>query len=174
LELTVMTFRVLSFFAATLFVLSGCANSPAEVRQPAPAPSVSRPGPLVPVLKTGEQTAIDLFGDGQASVTLAATKLSTLPGGKDRLVATIDIVLTKAGQPVTGGPENFRFLDGKKALHDAQISESEFPPGLPSVTFATSGQKSHGRIYFDVPAGSVSGGYLQLMTGGLVHAVWGL
>ncbi|HEX6686191.1 MAG TPA: hypothetical protein VF062_25685 [Candidatus Limnocylindrales bacterium] len=167
-------------FAAALLlvVLGGCTAQEAPQGSPKPhdrsqeAPKPHDPeltAPPVPILKVGDPAALDLFGDGQATVTIAATERTTQP---DRLVVTIDLVLNKAGKPITGGPHNFVFRDAGSEMHKAQTSADAFPPELLPVAFTTAGQRSHGRLYFDVPAGSVAGGYIQLVTGALVHAVW--
>lgn len=128
--------------------------------------------PPVPVLRVGQAAAIDLFGNGQADVTVTEAKVSAPVDGRERLVVTIDIKLVRAGDPVTGGPENFRFRDNTKAIHEARTSEEKASPQLKSVNLAVTGQESHGRLFFDVPAGAAGGGYVQLMTGSLVHAIW--
>jgi hypothetical protein len=135
----------------------------------------------VPILHIGDSFAADLFGDGQATVTITATQLSneTVSGeptspGTVRLVATVDVVLNKAGKPITGGPENFVFLDASKALYPARTSQQAFPPALARADLTTTGQHASGKVFFDVPTGSVAGGRIQLVTGRLVHAVWQL
>ncbi|HZM76618.1 MAG TPA: hypothetical protein VFC19_12875 [Candidatus Limnocylindrales bacterium] len=161
--------KQLSLVIAAALVFSGCANqAPAT---PSARPDAGERRIPVPVLRIGQPAAIDLFGDGRATITVATTELSKLDNG-DRLVVTIDILLNKAGKPISGGPENFRFRDADSVLHNALTDERAFPPQLPSVTLTTAGQAVHGRLYFDVPAGSAAGGHIQLMTGALVHAVW--
>jgi len=158
--------KALSVVAAALLLLSGCAQeTPAR-------PTTEQTRIPVPVLKVGQPAAIDLFGDGQATITVAAIELSKLDDGNDRLVVTIDMLLNKAGKPITGGPENFRFRDKGSVMHKARTDEQTLPPGLPSLNFTTTGQAAHGRLFFDVPTGSAAGGHIQLMTGALVHAVW--
>lgn len=160
--------KALCVITAAVFLLSGCASETSTK----PASKGGENRIPVPVLNIGQPAAIDLFGDGQATVTVAATELSRLDNENERLVVTIDIQLIKAGKPITGGPENFRFRDKGSLLHQAQTDEQSFPPQLPSISFTTTGQSAHGRLYFDVPAGSAAGGHVQLMTGALVHAVW--
>jgi hypothetical protein len=157
-------------------LLAGCAANSA---QPAGRPSPPAPEIPVPILHVGESFAADLFGDGQATITIATTQLSerTVPGeatsaGNVRLVVTVDIVLNKAGNPITGGPENFVFLDSSNVLHPSRVSQQVFPPALARVNLSTTGQHAGGKLFFDVPAGSVAGGHVQLVTGRLVHAVW--
>ena len=159
--------RTLSVVTAVLLLLSGCAQ-----QAPAPPSKNEETRIPVPVLKVGQPAAIDLFGDGQATITVAAIELSKLDDGNDRLVVTIDMLLNKAGKPITGGPENFRFRDKGSVMHKARTDEQTLPPGLPSLNFTTTGQAAHGRLFFDVPTGSAAGGHIQLMTGALVHAVW--
>jgi hypothetical protein len=159
--------KLLSVIALTAFALSACTSTPPAAK-PAP-PDVAQTRLPVPVLKVGQPASIDLIGNGQATVTIATTELSKLDDGSDRLVVTVEILLNKAGKPITGGPENFRFRDKDAVLHKAQVDGAQ---PLASVSFTTSGQTTQGRLYFDVPAGSAAGGHIQLMTGALVHAVW--
>lgn len=160
--------KALPVIALVLLALAGCT---AETKK---APEAKPERPPLPVLKVGEPAAIDLLGDGRATVTVAAAELSKLDGTSDRLVVTIDILLNKAGKPITGGPENFRFRDKDSGMYQAQIDDKSFPPQLASISLTTTGQSAHGRLYFDVPAGNAEGGHIQLMTGALVHAVWTL
>ncbi|MFG2011599.1 hypothetical protein ACGFNF_21290 [Micromonospora sp. NPDC048868] len=159
--------------AVALIPLGGCAD-PATL-QGAPEATVlakETATPPVPVLRLGQDAAIDLFGNGLAGVTVTGAELSPQAAGREHLVVTVDIKLLKAGKPVTGGPENFVFRDNAQATHPAQVSDQAASPRLRAVNFTTVGQASHGRFFFDVPKGTASGGYVQLVTGKLVHAVW--
>ncbi|MGC5330414.1 hypothetical protein [Micromonospora sp. DT62] len=159
--------------AVALIPLGGCVD-PATPQGAPEATAVPKEtaAPPVPVLRLGQEAAIDLFGNGLASVTVTGADLSPRAAGREYLVVTVDIKLLKAGKPVTGGPENFIFRDNAKATHPAQVSDQAASPQLRSVNFTTVGQASHGRLFFDVPTGTASGGYVQLVTGNLVHAVW--
>ncbi|MEV0458983.1 hypothetical protein [Catellatospora methionotrophica] len=126
----------------------------------------------VPMLGVGESFGADLRGDGHATITVTAAEVSTLSPDRVRLVVTVAILLDKAGDPITGGPENFRFLDTARAFYKAKTNTDMSGPALPSVPLTTTGQRSGGRFFFDLPATSARGGYLQLMTGNLVHAIW--
>lgn len=164
---------------ALAVVLTGCAGTGGQPgSRPSPQASPEIP---VPILHIGDAFAADLFGDGQATITITATELSnqTASGepsspGNVHLVVTVDVVLDKAGKPITGGPENFVFLDASKALHSARTSQQAFPPALARADLTTTGQHASGKVFFDVPAGSVAGGRIQLVTGRLIHAVWQL
>ena len=166
--MTKMCLRLL-LAAAALIPLGGCAG---PATPPASTVSSVTATPPVPVLRPGQEAAIDLFGNGRATVTVTRADLSPSAGGRERLVVTVDIALLKAGKPVTGGPENFGFRDNAQVTHPAQVSDEVAAPRLTTTTFTTAGQTSHGRVFFDVPAGSASAGHVQLMTGNLVHAVW--
>jgi len=176
--------NVFPVVAVVLLALTGCTaapppgaseNKPSSNKPSSNKPSSARPElPPLPVLKVGEPAAIDLRGDGQATITITAAQLSKLDATSDRLVLTVDILLNKAGAPVKGGPDNFRFRDKSASMYRPQTSEQVFPPQLPSLDLTTTGQSAHGRLFFDVPAGSATGGHVQLMTGALVLAVWGV
>lgn len=147
---------------ALLLVLSGCS---ATVPSPAPAASDAAAKLPVPMLKVGEPFAADLLGDGQATITVLATEVSAA-----QLIVKVKVLLNKAGKPVTGGPENFEFLDSGKLLYRPTTNGS--PDELASVSLATTGQQIEGKIVFGVPPAQVAGGYLHLVTGQLVHAIW--
>jgi hypothetical protein len=158
--------KALLLIPVALLALSACKSDP-------PASPVAEESRIpIPVLKVGQPAAIDLLDDGQATITIAAADVSRLDDTSDRVVVTVDILLNKAGRPVTGGPENFRFRDKGSGMHQARTDEQALAPTLPSTSFTASGQAAHGRLFFDVPSGSASGGHIQLMTGALVHAVW--
>ncbi|MBB5868752.1 hypothetical protein F4553_002131 [Allocatelliglobosispora scoriae] len=163
-------------FAAVLIalVLGGC-TSTVQPDAPVALSPVTRQSadPEIPVsvLGVGDSFGADLRGDGHATITV--TEVSAVPAaapGRVRLVVTVAILLDKAGDPITGGPENFRFRDAPGTVHKAQTGALR--PALPSVSLTTTGQRSGGKLFFDIPAGSAKGGYLQLMTGNLVHALW--
>jgi hypothetical protein len=181
-----MTAKVFHVVAGAVLavLLTGCGTGPAER---SPQPPESAPGPPVPVLDIGDPFVVDLFGNGQATVTLVATEISTAssgtatasPGtsgapdaGSAKLVATIEMVLDRAGDPVTAGPNNFLFRDSDAKFHRARTDAASHPPGLPTVEMATSGQRSFGKVVFDVDAGWIDGGQIQLMAGRLVLAIW--
>jgi hypothetical protein len=161
---------------ALLVILGGCA-SPATVAPTAPATPTAPP---VPVLRVGEAFTADLFGNGKATITVADMEISgrSIPddppvaGDTVHLVVTIKILLDRAGDPLAGGPGNFRFRDSAATVHTARTSNAAFPPELAQVNLVTAGQQAQGRVFFDVPRESVGGGHIQLMTGRLVHAVW--
>jgi hypothetical protein len=163
--------------------LGGCTATVQADTPAVPAPAAVRsadPELPVSVLGVGESFGADLKGDGHATITVTAAEVSTLSttalsapaAGRVRLVVTVAILLDKAGDPITGGPENFRFRDAPGTIHKAQTGA--FRPALPSVSLTTTGQRTSGKFFFDIPAGSAKGGYLQLMTGNLVHALWRL
>ena len=121
----------------------------------------------MPVMAVGEPTGSTCsatarhdHGGGRAS------------GGGQPLVVTIKIKLDKAGKPIAGGPENFRFRDAKQAMHEARTDAAAFAPALAPVNLTTDGQEAFGKLLFDVAPELAKGGHLQLMTGRLVHAVW--
>ncbi|MEH1098375.1 hypothetical protein [Micromonospora sp. CPCC 205561] len=158
--------------AGALIPLGGCADPATPQAAPEVTAVPEETATPVPVLRLGQEAAIDLFGDGLASVTVTGADLSPQAAGREHLVVSVDITLVKAGKPVTGGPENFIFRDNAQATHPAQVSDQAASPRLKSVNFTAVGQASHGRFFFDVPTGAASGGYVQLVTGRLVHAVW--
>ncbi|MEV4847897.1 hypothetical protein AB0K20_32435 [Micromonospora matsumotoense] len=157
--------------AVALTPLGGCTDPATPQTAPEAAPTETAAPPIA-VLRLGQQAAIDLWGNGQASVTVTAADLSPPAAGRENLVVTVDIRLLKAGKPVTAGPENFIFRDTAQATHPAQVSAQVAAPQLTSTAFTTAGQASHGRVYFDVPTGTANGGHVQLVTGKLVHAMW--
>src|SRR5688572_29731055 len=144
-------------------ILVGCGTAHATSQ---PEQSATQAGPAIPSLAVGAPTGIDLLGDGKATVTVMAAEMGS------PLVVTIKIRLDKAGKPVTGGPENFRFRDVKDAMHTARTDAAAFAPALPPVNLTTDGQEAFGKVVFDVAPEVAKGGHLQLMTGRLVHAVW--
>ncbi|HET8657510.1 MAG TPA: hypothetical protein VFM55_00750 [Micromonosporaceae bacterium] len=162
-------------------VLAGCGGTTPPEQTARPASSASKqPVIPVPVLKIGEPFAADLLGDGRATVAVVTTEISTVrraddpsaPEGRVQLVATVKIMLDKAGKPIMGGPRNFIFRDAKSTLHPARTNRAAFPPELVAVNFTAAGQHAGGKIVFDVPPDLVAGGQIQLVTGQLVHAVW--
>jgi len=157
-----MNFSRLVIVAA--LVLGGCAaNTPQTVE-----PAASQAGPPIPILAVGAPMGLDLLGDGKATITLLAADMAA----GSPLVVTIKIRLDKAGKPITGGPENFRFRDAKDAMYTARTDAAAFAPALPPVNLTTQGQEAFGKVVFDVTPELAKGGHLQLMTGRLVHAVW--
>jgi hypothetical protein len=162
-----MTAKVFRLLAGTVLavLLTGCGAGPAET---SPQPTESPPGPPVPVLDIGDAFVVDLFGNGQATVTLVATELPT----ESELIATIEMVLDRAGDPVTAGPNNFLFRDGDAKFHRARTDARSHPPELPTMVMTTTGQRSFGKVVFDVDASWIAGGQIQLMAGRLVLAIW--
>lgn len=157
-----------AFALIALLALAGCASTAAAGQR-----DTQPTAPPIPVLKVGEPAAIDLFGDGQVTVTVASAEaIEDEDTGRVRLVAAITITLDKAGDAVSGGPENFGFLDANQEMHPARTSRDAFPPELTTASFTTDGQQEQGKVFFEVPAEAVAGGHIQLMTGALVHAVW--
>ncbi|GIH05772.1 hypothetical protein Rhe02_38390 [Rhizocola hellebori] len=153
---------------AGALILGGCtANpSPHAVTEPSAAPA----GPPIPVLAVGEAAPIDLLGDGHATITV----LDAAIAAGQPLVVSVRITLDKAGKPIAGGPENFRFRDANQAMYEARTDAATFAPAFAQVNLTTAGQEAYGKMVFDVTPELARGGHVQLMTGRLVHAVWRL
>jgi hypothetical protein len=182
-----MTANVFRLVASTVLavLLTGCGAGPVET---SPRPPDSPPGPPVPVLDIGDPFVVDLFGNGQATVTLVAAEVSTassdptgtppkeaaaLPAEDSaRLVATIEMVLDRAGDPVVAGPNNFLFRDTDANFHRARTDAVSHPPELRTAVLATTGQRGSGKVVFDVDPRTIDGGQIQLMAGRLVLAIW--
>ncbi|WP_162908280.1 hypothetical protein [Allorhizocola rhizosphaerae] len=162
------TFRTL----VVVGLLSAC-GTPA-------APAAPQSAPPVPVLKVGEAFTADLLGNGQATIAVSNVELSgrSIPGDAPvtgelvHLVVTVKILLDRAGRPIAGGPDNFRFRDAAATVHTARTNNAVFPPELGRVDLVAPGQQSEGRVYFAVPRDAVGGGHIQLTTGRIVHALW--
>jgi hypothetical protein len=116
----------------------------------------------------GQPAPIDLLGDGHATITI----VDAVAAAGQPLVVSIKITLDKAGQPVVGGPANFRFRAANQTMYDARTDAAAFAPALAEVNLTTAGQEAYGKVLFDIAPDQVTGGQLQLMTGRLVHAVW--
>jgi hypothetical protein len=119
-------------------------------------------------MAVGDGAPIDLLGDGHATITV----VDAVVAAGQPLVVSLRIKLDKAGQPVVGGPENFRFRDANQAMYEARTDASAFAPAFTEVNLTTAGQEVYGKVLFDVTPELARGGHLQLMTGRLVHAVW--
>lgn len=173
--------RAAAAAAVLALLLSGCAAQiPAEKTAQPAGTAPAEPGSPVPVLNIGDPFAADLLGDGQATITVAATEISKrllpndplAPQGKVQLVVMVKILLSKAGKPVDGGPQNFVFRDANQMLYRARTNNDAFPPAFVPINLTTTGQQESGRLLFDVAADRIEGGQIQLMTGQMVHAVW--
>lgn len=164
--MTAKVSRAAAVAVVLVLTLTGCTAAPVETTKPA-APTPAGSGVPVPVLKVGDPFTADLLGDGQATITVVGTEVSGA-----QLVVTVKVMLNKAGEPVTGGPENFLFKDSTNVIYRARTSNDAYPPELASVDLATTGQQLEGKIIFDVPAELVAGGQIQLITGRMVHALW--
>lgn len=162
-----MAFARLAVAAALL--LGGCSATAAPPAGPPAAPPASEAAAPVPVLPVGSGMPIDLIGNGHATVTVVAAE--TAEGAP--LVVTVAIKLDKLGKPLAGGPENFRFLDATRQLHEARTDPAH-APALGPVNLTAAGQEVSGKVLFDVTPEQAKGGRLQLMTGRLVHAIWKL
>jgi len=166
--MTTKPWRAIVAAATFAIVLAGCGTGARTAKPSAPEEA----GIPVPILKVGDPFAVDLLGDGQATVTVLATEVSASAKEDVRLVVTVRIVLNKAGNPITGGPENFRFRDRGAHFYQPQTSAQTFAPELVPVNLTTAGQQANGKLFFEMPADSVTGGHIQLVSGRLVHALW--